>query len=337
MKRREIAWAKQEERKARTLFESDFLLGVYDPLRMGGLRFKTDKEGDFLDHHSNYMTPPWTSIRELERASLEYEKGLEQDNPELLKWLNILYAPGSSLGGARPKANIQYTDGSLWIAKFPSTNDEVNIGAWEKVANSLAQKAGINCARGKIVQFNNKYHTYLSKRFDRDNEGKRIHFASAMTLLGYTDGTGAEEGVSYLELAEFIIKHGSHVKEDLKELFRRMAFSICIRNTDDHLRNHGFLLNDKGWRLSPAYDVNPNPEGTGLKLNISLDDNSLDLELLLRVSDFFRLEKEEAQRMIEQIKKTVSDWRQEAKRYQIPPAEQDRMENAFSAGGGSSW
>ncbi len=333
MKRREIALAKQEERKARTLFESNFLLGVYDPLRMGGLRFKTDKEGDFLDNNKGYATPPWTSIRELESASLEYEKGLEQDNPELLKWLNMLYAPGSSLGGARPKANIQDTDGALWIAKFPSKNDDVNIGAWEMVANSLAQKAGMNCALGKIGKFNNRYHTYLTKRFDRDDEGKRIHFASAMTLLGYMDGTGADEGVSYLELAEFIIKHGSNVNEDLKELFRRIAFSVCISNTDDHLRNHGFLLNDKGWRLSPAYDINPNSDGTGLKLNISLDDNSLDLDLVLSVSDFFRLEKEEAQIIIEQIKKVVSNWRQEAKNYQISSSEQDRMENAFSVVG----
>ncbi len=333
MKRREIALAKQEERKARTLFESDFLLGVYDPLRMGGLRFKMDKEGDFLDNNKDYATPPWTSIRELESASLEYEKGLEQDNPEILKWLNMLYAPGSSLGGARPKANIQDTDGSLWIAKFPSTNDDVNIGAWEMVTNSLTQKAGINCAIGKIGKFNNRYHTYLTKRFDRDDEGKRIHFASAMTLLGYTDGTGADEGVSYLELAEFIIKHGSNVSEDLKELFRRIVFSVCISNTDDHLRNHGFLLKDKGWRLSPAYDINPNADGTGLKLNISLDDNSLDLDLVLSVSDFFRLEKEEAQMIIEQIKKVVSNWRQEAKNYQISSSEQDRMENAFSVVG----
>jgi serine/threonine-protein kinase HipA len=333
MKRREIALAKQEERKTRTLFESDFLLGVYDPLRMGGLRFKTDKDGDFLDNNKDYATPPWTSIRELESASLEYEKGLEQDNPELLKWLNMLYAPGSSLGGARPKANIQDTDGSLWIAKFPSKNDDVNIGAWEMVANSLAQKAGINCATGKIGKFNSRYHTYLTKRFDRDDEGKRIHFASAMTLLGYTDGTGADEGVSYLELAEFIIKHGANVSEDLKELFRRIVFSVCISNTDDHLRNHGFLLNDKGWRLSPAYDINPNPDGTGLKLNIDVDDNSLDLDLVLSVSDFFRLEKEEAQTIIEQIKKIVLNWRQEAKNYQISSSEQDRMENAFSVVG----
>lgn len=330
MKRREIALAKQEERKAGTLFESDFLLGVYDSQRMGGLRFKTDKEGEFLDNSKDYITPPWSSIRELEIASFEYEKGLEQDNPELLKWLNMLFAPGSSLGGARPKANIQDTDGSLWIAKFPSKNDEVNIGAWEMVANSLAKKAGINCAVGKVGKYNSNYHTYLTKRFDRDGEGTRIHFASAMTLLGYSDGAGAEDGISYLELAEFIMKHGSHVNEDLKELFRRIVFSVCISNTDDHLRNHGFLLNDKGWRLSPAYDINPNPDGTGLKLNIDLNDNSLDLGLVLSVSDFYRIETEEARTMIGKIQKVVSTWRQEARNYQISSSEQDRMESAFS-------
>lgn len=331
MKRREIALAKQEERKTKTLFESDFLLGVYDPLRMGALRFKTERRGDFLDNNKNYATPPWTSIRELENASLEYEKGIEQDNPDLLKWLNMLYAPGSSLGGARPKANIQDTDGSLWIAKFPSKNDDVNVGAWEMAANSLAKKAGINCAVGKVGKFNNKYHTYLTKRFDRDPDGNRIHFASAMTLLGYSDGAGAEDGISYLELAEFIIKQGSNVNEDLKELFRRIVFSVCISNTDDHLRNHGFLLKDRGWTLSPAYDINPNPDGTGLKLNIDLNDNSLELNLVLSVCDFFRIEKEEAQEIIEQIKKVVSNWRQESRNYQISSSEQDRMENAFSA------
>lgn len=329
MKRREISLAKQEKRKARMLFETDFLLGVSDPLRMGALRFKTDKEGDFLDNAENYTIPPWESIGKLENASLEYEKGVEQEDPGLLKWLDMLYAPGTSLGGARPKANIQDADGSLWIAKFPGKNDDVNVGAWEMVANSLATKAGINCAIGRIGKFNSKYHTYLTKRFDRETAENRIHFASAMTLLGYIDGAGVDEGVSYLELAEFIIKHGANASEDLKELFNRIVFSVCISNTDDHLRNHGFLLNDKGWTLSPAYDVNPNPDGAGLKLNISLDDNSLDLDLVLSVSDFFRLEKEEAQALIEQVKRVVSTWRQEAKNYGISSSEQDGMENAF--------
>jgi serine/threonine-protein kinase HipA len=331
MKRKEALLAKEENRKSRKLFESDYLLGIYDPLRMGALRFKTDLEGVFLDNDKDFAAPPWTSIRDLEHASIEYEKAIENDDPNLLKWLKVLYAPGSSLGGARPKANVQGIDGSLWIAKFPSKNDDTNIGAWEMTANSLAKKAGLNCAEGKIQKFNNKYHTYLTKRFDRVEGGKRIHFASAMTLLGYTDGAGAEEGVSYLKLAEFIVQHGSNVDSDLKELFRRIVFSICISNTDDHLRNHGFLLSNKGWSLSPAYDINPNPEGTGLKLNIDLTDNSLDLNLALEVAEFFRLEKEEAEVIISNIKKIVSTWRIEAKKFQISSSEQDLMETAFDA------
>lgn len=330
MKRRENLLARKEERKAKTLFESDYLLGVFDPLRMGALRFKRTPDGDFLDNNKEYAAPPWTSVRDLEQASLEYEKGLEQNNPELLKWLDMLYAPGASLGGARPKANIQDTDGSLWIAKFPSNTDNVNIGAWERIANSLAKKAGINCAIGKVQKFTNQYHTYLTKRFDRVENGGRLHFASAMTLLGYSDGAGTEEGVSYLELAEFIIQHGSNVNNDLKELFKRIVFFICISNTDDHLRNHGFLLNDKGWALSPAYDINPNPDGTGLKLNINLNDNALDVNIALEISDFFRIEKKEAESIIDHIKKVVSSWKQEAKKYGIASSELDYMENAFS-------
>ena len=328
MKRREAVLAKTEQRPVRTLHESDFLLGVYDMHRMGALRFKLDPDGVFVDDNKNYSAPPWASIRELEQASLELEKNIEQDNPDLLKWLNILMAPGSSLGGARPKASVQHTDGSLWIAKFPSNNDENDVGAWEMVVNELAQKAGISTAKAMVKKYNNRRHTYLSKRFDRIF-GKRIHFSSAMTLLGYTDGAGAEDGVSYLELVEFIIRNGANVKDDLSELFRRIVFSIAVSNTDDHLRNHGFILTGQGWALSPAYDVNPNPTGTGLKLNISDDDNSLDFDLALTVAPFFRLAKKDAVDIIEQIKSVVSKWEATAHKYQIPKSEQIMMSPAF--------
>lgn len=329
MKRREAILAKSEGRPANTLHESDFLLGVYDLHRMGALRFKLDPDGDFLDNNKDYSAPPWTSIRELEHASLELEKNIEQDNPDLLKWLNILMAPGSSLGGARPKASVQHTDGSLWIAKFPSNNDETDIGAWEMVVNELARKAGITMAEATIKKYNNKHHTYLTKRFDRTMGGKRIHFSSAMTLLGYTDGMGAEEGVSYLELAEFIIQHGANVKEDLTELFRRIVFSIAISNTDDHLRNHGFILTKQGWVLSPAYDINPNPYGIELKLNISEEDNSLDFDLVLSVASYFRLTGKEAVQIIENIKSEVSKWEETAIKYQISKLEREMMSAAF--------
>jgi serine/threonine-protein kinase HipA len=329
MKRREAILAKQEKRPARTLHESDFLLGVYDLHRMGALRFKLDPNGDFLDNNKDYSAPPWTSLRELEHASLELEKNIEQDSPDLLKWLNILMAPGSSLGGARPKASVQHSDGSLWIAKFPSNNDETDIGAWEMVVNELAKNAGINIAEATIKRFNNKHHTYLSKRFDRTTNGKRIHFSSAMTLLGYRDGAGAEEGVSYLELVEFIIQNGANVKQDLTELFRRVVFSIAVSNTDDHLRNHGFLLTKQGWVLSPAYDINPNSYGTSLKLNISEEDNSLDFNLALSIAPYFRLSKEEAEQIVESTKSVISKWEITATKYQIPKSEREMMRSAF--------
>ena len=329
MKRREAIIARLEKRSINTLFESDFLLGVYDLHRMGALRFKLEEDGSFLDNNKNYSAPPWASIRELEHASFELEKNLEKDSPELLKWLNMLMAPGSSLGGARPKASILHTDGSLWIAKFPSNNDEFDTGAWEMVTNVLAQKAGINMAEGTAKKYNYKYHTYLTKRFDRTSNNQRIHFASAMTLLGYTDGGDWQDGVSYLELVEFIIQNGANAKDDLIELFRRIVFSISIGNTDDHLRNHGFILTKNGWILSPAYDVNPNPNGTGLKLNISENDNSLDFDLALSVATYFRLSDKDAKTIIDHIKSIVSNWRLTASTLQISRAEQDLMQIAF--------
>ncbi|MDR3057372.1 MAG: type II toxin-antitoxin system HipA family toxin [Prevotella sp.] len=329
MKRREAILAKSEKRPVNTLHESDFLLGVYDLHRMGALRFKLDPDGEFLDNNKNYSAPPWTSIRELEYASLELEKNIEQDNPDLLKWLNVLMAPGSSLGGARPKASIQNTDGSLWIAKFPSNNDETDIGAWEMVVNELAQQAGITMAEATAKRYNSKQHTYLTKRFDRTANGKRIHFSSAMTLLGYTDGASAEDGVSYLELVEFIIQNGANVKEDLTELFRRIVFSIAVSNTDDHLRNHGFILTKQGWILSPAYDINPNPHGTGLKLNISENDNSLDFDLALNVALYFRLTEKEASDIVVNTKSAILKWEEIAVKYQISKSEREMMNNAF--------
>lgn len=240
----------------------------------------------------------------------------------------MLIAPGGSLGGARPKASIVDPEGHLWIAKFPSRNDERDIAAWEMVVNELAVNAGINIAQGRIQKFNNKFHTYLTKRFDRTNVGDRIHFASAMTLLGYADGEKSA-GASYLELAAFIIRNGSNVAADLEELWRRIVFSICVKNTDDHLRNHGFLLTDAGWILSPAYDVNPNEYGTGLHLNISENDNALELPLAASVAKYFRISAKRAHEIIEQIKSSVNKWKAVATKYNLSRAEQDRMERAF--------
>jgi serine/threonine-protein kinase HipA len=296
---------------------------------MGGLRFKTDEAGPFLDNNIGMVTPPWTSLRELEHASLELERDNAVDDPDYLKWLNMLIAPGSSLGGARPKASIIDSKGHLWIAKFPSRNDYKNMAAWEQVTAELAIRSGVNMPETQLLRFSGEYHTFLSKRFDRTNAGKRVHFASAMTLLGYTDGTNSEDGVSYLEMAEFIRRSGAMVIQDLEQLWRRVVFNICVKNTDDHLRNHGFLLTERGWVLSPAFDINPNETGTGLKLNISEDDNALDIGLALEVAEHFRLKPNRASEIIEEVTNRVSTWQKLAQKYKLPKSEQTLMESAF--------
>lgn len=329
MRRREAILARQEGRKPRALYETDYLLGVYDPNRMGALRFKQNPDGEFMDWNKTLSTPPWASIRDLEYASMQLERDDISDDPEYAKWLGMLIAPGSSLGGARPKANILDESGRLWIAKFPSSNDAGDVGAWEAVAYNLARMSGIQVADWKAQRFSGKQHTFLTRRFDRTNTGKRIHFSSAMTMLGLTDGADAAEGVSYLSLVEFLMTNGSEVGRNLEELWRRIVFNISISNCDDHLRNHGFILTQHGWMLSPAYDMNPDPLGTGLKLNISEDDNSLDFDLAMSVAPYFRLSDKKAVEIIDKVRKSVADWRKVATSYGIPRADQEQMETAF--------
>ncbi|RIV71574.1 type II toxin-antitoxin system HipA family toxin [Flagellimonas aequoris] len=329
MLRKEAARARMESRPSKTLLESDYLLGVYDGNRMGALRFKTTPDGPFLDDDQAKAAPPVASLRDLEYASLQLEKDDAPDHPEYLKWLNMLMAPGSSLGGARPKANIRDTDGSLWIAKFPSQNDRQDTGAWEMLAYRLAIQSGIVMAPSKVQRFSHHQHTFLTQRFDRKKDDTRIHFASAMTLLGYTDGTDHQDGVSYLELVEFLMQQGADVDNDLRKLWTRIAFNVCISNTDDHLRNHGFLLSNSGWVLSPAYDINPTPNGGGLKLNISEKDNALDFDLVMEVAPYFRLKEKEAKSILESIKKNVSQWEQLAEILRIPRNEMELMGSAF--------
>lgn len=328
MDRREAAIARNEDRQPKNLFETDYLLGVYDGHRMGAIRFKDAIEGPFLNNSTTLATPPWTSIRELEHASLKLEEGIADDT-ENLKWLNLLLTPGSSLGGARPKASIHDEKGELWIAKFPSLQDDRDIGGWEKVAGDLANLAGIDVAKSDTGKFYSKRHTFLTKRFDRTPHGERIHFASAMTLLGHVDGTNHSTGVSYLDLAEFIMQHGAHPDSDLQELWRRIVFYISISNTDDHLRNHGFLLTEKGWTLSPAYDINPVPTGTGLSLNISTKDNALSLDLALEVAPYFRVADNNAKEIVRTVRSAVSQWESIAEKIGVPKSERNVMARAF--------
>ncbi|MEP2670461.1 MAG: type II toxin-antitoxin system HipA family toxin [Cyclobacteriaceae bacterium] len=328
MDRREAILARSEGRKARTLFETDYLLGVFDGHRMGALRFKENEDGDFLNNNREMASPPWTSIRELEEASLRLEED-DVDDALKMKWLNMLMAPGSSLGGARPKASVVDSKGQLWIAKFPSRNDNRDIGAWEMVVHELAVKSGLNVAEGMTGTYYSNQHTFLTKRFDRTAKGERIHFASAMTLLGHTDGTDHTAGASYLELVEFIMKYGAQVNEDLEELWRRIVFYISVCNTDDHLRNHGFLLTPTGWVLSPAYDINPVETGTGLSLNISEKDNALNLDLAKEVAPYFRVSTKRADEIMDQVKKSVSEWGKEAEQNGISKSERGMMEKAF--------
>ncbi|WP_335903970.1 HipA domain-containing protein, partial [Shewanella algae] len=256
MQRRAAIEARKGIRATSRLNELDYLLGVHDSYRMGGIRFKRVGSDAFLDDNSEFAAPPMASLRELEHAAMQIEKDDNIDSDEYYRWLKMLISPGSSLGGARPKACVTDEQGHLWIAKFPNLNDTHDVGAWEMVCYELALAAGVDMYPSEIRQFSSQHHTFLTKRFDRDGE-KRLHFSSAMTQLQYYDGEQSH-GASYLEIAEFISNCGAQTEADLAQLWRRIVFNIAVSNTDDHLRNHGFLLvhrrlawtgNENGWRV----------------------------------------------------------------------------------------
>ena len=334
MQRREAHFARIAKRQPKKLMESDFLIGVHDEQRLGGIRLRFPDEVDYLSHDASDAAPPWASLRELEQASWEIQSNKQLSDKKTSELLRLLVAPGSSIGGARPKAGIVDEVENLWIAKFPGREDDRDVGAWEQVAIELAGRAGVRVSNSRLESFGERSHrTFLTQRFDRhliEGKRRRIHFASAMTMLGYSDGDGAGTGASYLEFAQWIAQNQLSVEEDLEQLWRRIIFSIMIHNTDDHLRNHGFLLTDKGWRLSPAFDLNPDPNGTGLALNISELDNALDLNLARQVAPYFRLEKPVAETIIAEVAEAVSHWRAVATHHAISRAEQNRMQLAFA-------
>ncbi len=320
LNRREQILAEEEKRPVRRLSSYDYLIGIEDYSRMGGFRFKESLDSDFINMTDTLRIPPLTSIRELVAASQEIEKSEESNILPDKKWITQLVQPGSSLGGARPKASVIDIDKTLYVAKFPSRKDDYDVGLWEHLCHLLAAKAGVNAASTKVLQTNDKYHTLLSRRFDRNQDGERIHSASAMTLLGLNDGDNATTGHGYLDIVDFILQNCTNVEQNLQELYRRVAFNICIGNTDDHFRNHGFLLTSKGWTLSPAYDMNPTlNEYQSLLINSVT--NSSNLEILLQSCEEYMLGRETAEKIIGEVKGAVKCWKEMAMRIGIPKRE----------------
>lgn len=320
LNRREQVLAREEKRPLRRLSSFDYLLGIDDYSRMGGFRFKEKAGGEFINSSSILKIPPLTDVRTLEVACREVEKSeVENELPDK-RWLTQLIQPGSSLGGARPKASILDTDGSLCIAKFPSRRDDYDAGLWEHLCHCLAEKAGCTVAKTKVLRTGEQYHTLISKRFDRGEGEKRIHFASAMTLLGLRDGDNAANGYGYIDIVDFIIRHCTDVEQNLRELYRRVAFNICIGNSDDHFRNHGFLLTAKGWTLSPAYDMNPTLN-THQSLLINSFSDASDLMLLRDSSDEYMLNQEESQIIISEVCEALKGWQEVATRLGISKRE----------------
>ena len=328
LNRREQIMAAEEQRSIRRLSSFDYLIGIDDFSRMGGFRFKTDPNGEFINCDSHLRIPPLADLRSLVAASMEIEKSEEQNRLPEKKWIQQLVHPGSSLGGARPKAGVRDTDGCLYVAKFPSRNDDYDVSLWEHLSHLLAKKAGVNAAETNVISTGEKYHALLSKRFDRTTDGRRIHFASAMTLLGLTDGSDAQTGNGYLDIVDFILQNCCDVEDNLRQLYRRVAFNIAIGNTDDHFRNHGFLLTPRGWTLSPAYDINPTTNEYQ-SLLITSSTNKSDLNLLLEASEEYMINKEEASKIITEVTDAVKGWRRMAAMIGIAKREMELLEQIF--------
>lgn len=327
MKRREALQAKDGKRPTRTLYAWDFLIGVQDITRQGALRFRLAGTQEFLGNEK-MAAPPITTLRELEAVAYQLSTRRLDDLDALRKWLSVLVAPGASLGGARPKANFTQENGSLWIAKFPARDDDRDVGAWEHVVHGLALKAGVDVPAAKAIRLNNVFHTFCVQRFDRAH-GARRFYASAMTLLRKDQS----EGTSYLELAQFLRGKGdgAHADTDLEQLFRRVAFNVAVGNRDDHLRNHGFVLGTNGWRLAPAFDVNPNIDKAEHVLNIDDSDNRPSLGTVLATAAFYGLSEERARQVVEEVAAAVDGWEDAARNAGIARGDVALTTGAFSA------
>jgi serine/threonine-protein kinase HipA len=325
--RRENAAARAEGRAARSLSEVDYLLGVRDDLRQGALRFRAGRaegEGPFLADEGSGV-PALTDLPEL----MDLAARAETDTADLTD-LQRLIRVGSSLGGARPKAHVLSSDGRIAIAKFPSAaHDTWNVMAWEKVALDLARGAGIAVPHSQLLRLAGR-SVLIVDRFDRRRDGTRVGYLSAMTMLEASEG----DQRSYLEIAEVIENHSDNASKELEQLWRRIAFSVLISNTDDHLRNHGFLhQHDDTWRLSPAFDLNPNPESGPRHLSTAIDisDDTASIAVALGVASHFRLDDERARRVLAEVATAVSGWRAVAAALGLPGQDIDKMAPAFEA------
>ena len=324
--RRERIMAQSEGRQKRMLTNYDYLIGIEDFTRMGGIRYKSDESDDYINVSAKYLVPPIESLRALCDACHEIELAEERNELPEQRWLDQLIDPGTSLGGARPKANVIDTDGKLYVAKFPSKKDLENTELIEHFSHHLAASAGINVAKTRTIKISKDRDLLLSERFDRTDDGKRIHFASAMSLLGLDDGAGNSTGNGYLDIVNFILQGCVDVKQNLRELYRRVAFNVMFGNTDDHFRNHGFLLTPKGWTLSPAYDINPEAKSHQCLLIDGYTELS-DINALLAASGNYMLERQEATEIVEEVRAAIKDWQQVATRLQIST----RLLDAYSS------
>lgn len=322
----------ETERKAsHTLSDWDYLKGVEDEMRMGGFRFQDPTDGSFISSTPSYSVPPAIHIDELLQAAKEIEKSEYKHLEPEKKWVQRLFQPGSSMGGARPKACVQ-SGGQLYLAKFPSINDDINVSQWEHFAHLMAKECGITVAETQVIKAGTGQDILLSKRFDRTEDNKRIHMASSLTVLGFTDGDGQRNGKGYLDIVDFIISGGgNHIEANLEELYRRVAFNICIGNTDDHFRNHAFLLGKDGWELSPAYDMNPtNSMFQALLIDANTNDSSLNH--LYNAHELYMLDETTARGVILDITRNMKYWENMAEDIGLPRREITYFTDRFEQG-----
>jgi len=328
MQHREFQVAKKSERSARTLRDWDFLTGVSDISRMGALRLFEPQTRQYISQFE-HSVPVVSDLDQLSRVALKVDRG-ELLSGDDAQWLRRLIAPGSALGGARPKAVFAEADGQMWLAKFPAANDQkIDVGLWEFITWELAIKAGIDMPPAKALSLRGKNgpHTFAVQRFDRVG-AERVHFQSAMSMLGYAPNQDA----SYLEIADALAANAAsgQAKADLAQLFRRVVFNIIVGNRDDHLRNHGFLRGDNGWRLSPAFDVNPNPYKRIHALAIDEGDMTPDLDAAVRTHAYYQLTIADARLVVDEVKDAMKDWQAVARSAGAKPSQIQDMRQVIN-------